>query len=177
MRPWSRDDRPFRLLEQVDRREPHARDRLAELRHRNLSVAPARDRLLEAPFHDGFAACPPADACVADSAPAAAAAAAPRAVRLVIRAIASPFVVHHEREQTVAGADDDVLTTVHLVRDGTVRHTVAETCVPDGIACRGVQRDEILAVAAREEQVAGRGEQARVRVGVPRCVQRTLPVL
>ena len=54
----------------------------------NLAVAPPRDRLLQSAFLDGGARLPAADSLVADSAPAAAAAAVPRAVRLVIRAIA-----------------------------------------------------------------------------------------
>ena len=45
-------DRPVRLLEQVDRREPHAGARAAELGERDLLIRPARHRLLEASVFD-----------------------------------------------------------------------------------------------------------------------------
>src|SRR5207245_1164568 len=45
-------NRPFGLLEQIDRREAHLRDRAAEVGHRNRSIGPARDRLLEASVLD-----------------------------------------------------------------------------------------------------------------------------
>src|SRR4029079_5680325 len=76
-------------------------------------------------------------------------------------------LVHHEGPQHVGGTDDQVLTSGHLVRDRSVAHRRVEARLPQRVAGRRVERDDVAGRTTGEEQVAGGREQAGARATFP----------
>src|SRR5207342_3932502 len=70
-------------------------------------------------------------------------------------------VLHGERPERIAGADQDVLSAVELVCRWAIADGAAQARVPERVTCRGVERDEIRGWPAGEEEVARRGQDPR----------------
>src|SRR5215813_2320280 len=65
----------------------------------------------------------------------------------------SRSLVHHERPERVAGADDDILQSIQRVGDGAVAHGGPDAGVPEWRPRGRVERDEVAARSiAREDQ-------------------------
>jgi hypothetical protein len=67
---------------------------------------------------------------------------------------------HGKSKQRIARADDQVLCALEFIGDGRVAHTRTKVCVPQGLTCRCIDRDEVVRRIARENQIAGGGEHA-----------------